>query len=306
MEECDNMNIKIVTAFFDIGRGDYSKLSRSDDKYFEYFKFWARIQNDLTVFCQSKNIDRIKKIRAEFGLEQKTHIIAIDDYQVIEPAIYKKMVEIEKNEKFKEYRLFYDALSNKANYCYIMLLKWWCLYSAAKNEPSNQMMAWLDFGYNHGGELYSNPQDFDFEWNYDFEYKINKFCLCDPNRVSSINNLQFQADCFIGHTAVMPARFCELYWNEMKQSMVSLISLDCIDDDQQLELMVYKKHPEWFSIRICNWFEDMKMCSNQNFETVNIDNNISLKNKARNIISKYRRKKSFFSRTKKRYSEYGR
>lgn len=301
------MNIKIVTAFFDIGRGGYSVLSRSDDKYFEYFKFWARMQNDLTVFCQSKNAERIKKIRQGFGLEKKTHIIVVDDYKAIEPDIYKRMVEIENNEDFKKFRLFYDALSNKADYCYITSLKWWCLCKAAQNEPSDQMMAWLDFGYNHGGELYTNPYDFDFEWNYDdFEDKINMFCLCDPNEVSSIDHLQFQTDCFIGHSAIMPAKFCELYWSEIKQSMLSLLSLDCIDDDQQYELMVYRKYPDWFKIRICNWFEDLKMCSNHNFELVNKDRSLSIKDKILGKIYQLRRREFFISRTRKRYRKYGR
>lgn len=38
------MEIKIVTAFFDIGRGNYSNLSRNNDKYFEYFKFWGGVK----------------------------------------------------------------------------------------------------------------------------------------------------------------------------------------------------------------------------------------------------------------------
>lgn len=258
------------------------------------------------MFCQSKNADKIKKIRSDFGLEKKTHIIVIDDYREIEPDIYRRMVEIEGNENFKEFRLFYDALSNKADYCYIMLLKWWCLYNAAQKEDPNQMMAWLDFGYNHGGELYSNPTNFDFEWDYDFEDKINMFCLCDPGQVNSIDHLQFQADCFIGHTAIMPAKSCELYWDEMKQSMLSLLSLDCIDDDQQLELMVYRKHPEWFKVRICNWFEDMKICSNHNFELANKDHSASIKDKILGKIYQLKRRELFISRTRKRYKKYGR
>lgn len=300
------MNIKIVTAFFDIGRGSYSNMNRSDDKYFEYFKFWARIKNDLTIYCESKNAERIKEIRSSFGLEEKTHIICIDEFKSIEPHIYKRLKEIEKNENFKNFRFFNNALSNKADYCYIMCLKWWCLSNAAQNEDDNQMMAWLDFGYNHGGELYTNPNDFDFEWNYEFESKINKFCLCDPKSVCSIDNLQFQSDCFIGHTAIMPAHYCAKYWVEIKSAMLSLLQLDCMDDDQQLELMVYRNYPEWFEVRICNWFEDMKLCSNQSFEIKKGDTTSSFKSVIRNKVEKYRRKVSFYKRTRNRYLKYGR
>lgn len=300
------MDIKVVTAFFDIGRGDFKKLSRSDDKYFEYFKFWARLKNELTVYCQSQNAERIKEIRKAYGLENKTHIVVVDNYAEIEAQLYNRMIEIENNEKFNNFRFFNDALSNKANYCYIMLLKWWCLCDASQNEDENQMMAWLDFGYNHGGELYTDPNDFDFLWDYEFEHKINKFCLCDPKDVCAIDNLQFQADCFIGHTAVMPAHYCKNYWEEIKQAMISLVSLDCIDDDQQLELMVYKKHPEWFNITICNWFEDMVLCSNREFKLREENNNVSIRSRLRNCIFRNKRKKSFYKRTTFRFKKYGR
>ena len=34
------------------------------------------------------------------------------------------------------------------------------------------MVAWIDFGYNHGGEYYINPEDFNFEWKYNFSNKF--------------------------------------------------------------------------------------------------------------------------------------
>lgn len=300
------MEIKIVTAFFDIGRGESKYLSRSNKKYFEYFTFWASIQNDLTVYCQTKNAQEIMNIRRRYGLEDKTHIKTIDDFFNIEIDIYQKMKDIENNHSFKNFRFFNNALSNTADYCYIMALKWWCLKDAAKLEKSTQMMAWLDFGYNHGGELYVNPRDFNFLWDYDFDEKINCFCLSDPDSVSAIDSLQFQSDCFIGHTAIMPAHYCELFWNEIKNSLVSLLSLDCMDDDQQLELMVYKKHPEWFKIRICNWFEDMVFCGGKSFEVRKEKRTPSIKVRTRYYMEKAKRMSSFKKRTKKRCIIYGR
>lgn len=38
--------ITIVTAFFDIDRSNWQgEMQRSNDKYVEFFKFWARIKN---------------------------------------------------------------------------------------------------------------------------------------------------------------------------------------------------------------------------------------------------------------------
>lgn len=298
------MEIKIVTAFFDIGRGNFSKLSRSDDKYFEYFKFWAGLKNDLTVYCQSMNADRILEIRKKLGLEKRTHIKVIDNFQEIEYDMYQKMCNIAKNPKFHNFRYYNNALSNRADYDYIMCMKWWCLQDAAKNQAPETMMAWLDFGYNHGGERYCDSHDFEFEWDFDFSAKINMFCLSDPSKMLAIDSLQFQADCFIGHTAVMPAKLCKDYWGYIKESMYSLISLDCIDDDQQLMLMIYKRYPELFEIRLCDWFQDMEICSNQSFKIKNINTNKSIKQVIRGIICRIKERDTFINRTKSRKKFY--
>ena len=34
------------------------------------------------------------------------------------------------------------------------------------------MIAWIDFGYDHGGD-YSYSEDFDYCWNYDLEQLIS-------------------------------------------------------------------------------------------------------------------------------------
>lgn len=48
------MSITIVTAFFDIGRGDWSVenghpnyLQRSNEKYFKYFSNLAQLENEM-------------------------------------------------------------------------------------------------------------------------------------------------------------------------------------------------------------------------------------------------------------------
>ena len=38
-------DITIVTAYFDIGRGNWNNSERGNNKYINYFKFWARIKN---------------------------------------------------------------------------------------------------------------------------------------------------------------------------------------------------------------------------------------------------------------------
>ena len=263
--------IKIVTAFFDIGRGTSSVLPRNNEQYFDYFKFWSRIQNEMIVYCEPQNCEKIINIRREYGLEEKTEVIPIPDVFHIEPEIFAHMTEIEHNKQFHSFRYYNKALSNSAKYDYIMLIKWWCLNDAAARSDDDYFLAWIDFGYNHGGERYTKSEDFDFLWDYPFADKVNAFCLSNPDDMTGVDSLQFQKDCFIGHTVVMPQNMCAQWWNRIKEAMWSLISLDCIDDDQQLLLMVYKRYKNDFNIMICDWFEDFLLCSNQSFTVKRIE-----------------------------------
>ena len=83
-------------------------------------------------------------------------------------------------------------------------MKSWFLADAAKKCDPDDFVAWVDFGYNHGGDRYVKSEEFNFLWEYDFPEKINVFCLSDPDKVSLVDSLQFQFDCFIGPTGVRP------------------------------------------------------------------------------------------------------
>ena len=71
--------ITLVTAFFDIGREGFVSIPRSNEKYFNYFRFWSRIKNNLIVYTDSESRDKVLQIRKEFNLEDKTKVIVIDD-----------------------------------------------------------------------------------------------------------------------------------------------------------------------------------------------------------------------------------
>lgn len=62
----------IVTAYFDIGRGEWTankgfreKLARSADVYLDYFKRLAALENDMIVFTSPDLKERIEAIREE-------------------------------------------------------------------------------------------------------------------------------------------------------------------------------------------------------------------------------------------------
>lgn len=293
--------IVIVSAFFDIGRGNSAIYARSNETYFEYFKFWAGIQNKLIIYCHKEYADKILKIRESFGLQKQTEIVIVENIFNIEAELYQKMSNIENKTDFCNFRYYNEAMSNGAKYDYIMLMKYWCLYDASNRVNDNQKLAWIDFGYNHGGKKYINSNDFHFFWEYDFDNKIHLFCLSNPENMCSIDSLQFQKDCITGNL-VVPKEFAKDFWKYIKTAMESLIALDCIDDDQQLLLMVYKLHPELFKVHICDWFDIFLLCSDHHFDLID---NIKPRINAEPAIEQsngYREKfKLFFSKLKNKF-----
>lgn len=252
--------ITIVSAFFYIGRDKVkdADLVRSNKQYFEYFEQWARMRNKLVVYTEPEFVDEVYRIREKFGLREQTVVIPIEDVFAIEKDLLEKMEVVSANEDFRNYRYFVNAMSNNAKYDYIMLMKYWCLQDAVKRGLVEDMTAWLDFGFNHGGDCFTNPEEFGYLWEYEFDRKIHLFALYSPESVLGIRSWQTQKDCIMGPIIVLPKELCEEFWILMRGALEALLWLDCIDDDQQLLLMAYKHKKEIFEIHISDWFLPLK------------------------------------------------
>ena len=83
-------NITVVTAFFDIGRGDLPAefrgrllphhQHRSVETYFEFFKNLAKLKNDMVIYTTREFEDRIRAIRIAEGLGDKTYVMVLPSY----------------------------------------------------------------------------------------------------------------------------------------------------------------------------------------------------------------------------------
>ena len=207
--------IRIVTAFFDIGRARFDDYERDNETYFAYFRFWARIRNEMTVYCAPEHAARIAAIRGEFGLADRTEIVTVADPFSIEPVLYRRMRQAADDSGFRTFR-FYRAPENDAPYSYVTMLKAWCLSDAAGRIAEDCMLAWVDFGINHCGVKYAGSEDFDFLWEYDFPEKITAFCHRDPVEASLIDTLQFMLPVFDGSVVIMPRSLCATYWQAVR------------------------------------------------------------------------------------------
>ena len=260
--------IRIVTAFFDIGRAHFEGYERDNETYFAYFRFWARIRNEMLVYCAPEHAERVLSIREAFGLADRTEVVTVADPFAIEPDLYRRMQRAAEDPGFQSFR-FYRAPENGAPYSYITMLKAWCLSDAASRITEDCFLAWVDFGINHGGVTYARSEEFDFLWDYDFPEKISAFCHADPAGVSLIDTLQLMMPYFDGSVVVMPKALAGHYWESVRGAMEALTKLGCVDDDQMLLLIAYKNEPELFDIRLeKGWYSAFALCSRQRFTLV--------------------------------------
>jgi protein YibB len=282
----------LVTGLFDIGREDYVNNSRSVDKYILDFEFWASINNFLIVFTEQKFKQRIENIRNSRGLLHKTKIIVINDIFSIREDLYKKAKLISTNKDFINFRYRKNALSSKAEYNHIMFLKAYFLFESSELiefKHLTDQFIWIDFGFNHGGSFYTNPNEFNFTIS---EIKVNQIWIFSLSDLYTNQNLIFQVvrnlkDFITGGIFYVPRDRAKWYWEKIQETYNELINTGLIDDDQLLTLSVFKKYPEFFKVSISNWFEPLQLLADRS-----LTNN--------NKYSKYRKKLFSFTYHTKR------
>lgn len=253
--------ITIVTGFFRIKREDWQGFERTDNQYFEHFKVWAKVKNKLIVYVESEELkDRIISFRKELGLENQTKVNIVKDCLELEAGLYTDIVKTTENPIQQLYRLYkLNPEVWNPTYNYIMLLKSWCVCDAIKNNQANGMVAWIDFGYNHGGYPIDMHSDFSFEWSYDFPEKINLFKIQDLDD-RPIFEIVMSMDTYImGGFIVAPSSLWPKFWELLKSSMRSLLECGLSDDDQNIMLMAYRKQPDLYQLHSSMWSCQMKI-----------------------------------------------
>ena len=253
--------ITIVTAFFKIKREDWRGFERSDEQYFEHFKVWAQLKNKLILYVESEELkERVINYRTELGLGEQTIVNVIPNCLELESKLYEDIVKATTNPIQKLFRL--GKLNPEVwnpTYNYIMLLKSWCVCDAIKNNHAEGMIAWIDFGYNHGGYPIDKTSDFSFEWSYDFPDKINMFTIQELDD-RPIFEIVMSMDTYImGGFIVAPSTLWPRFWELLKSSMQSLLDCGMSDDDQNIMLMAYRKQPEICHLHNCKWSCQLKL-----------------------------------------------
>lgn len=247
--------LTLVTSFFDIGRNEWQGFSHGNEQYVSYFKHWARIKNKLIIYAEPKMIDEIQSVRENYGLLDRTSIIPISDVEQIDPELYDALrTAMIQKESWRFHKRLINPESWNYHYNYIMALKIFWVKDAIARGLTDGMSAWIDFGYDHGGQDFPYSEDFDFLWQYDFSHNIHLFQKKELDSKPLFRIVQEMPVYFCGAPVIAPDDMWENFWLEIRRAALVLAECGLADDDQTLTLMAYRRHPEWFQLhKIIYW-----------------------------------------------------
>lgn len=258
--------ITLITGFFDVGRENYAKTPRSQDQYFAYFKRWARLKNDLIVFCQNQAAEKeIMDVRKSYDLERKTKVVVIEDIYAVEKKLYDQMVKIENNDEFLEFRVGRkDWPENKAGYNYVTNMKTYFLHRAVLEfEVKTDSVAWIDFGFDHGGSVYAFEEDFSFLLQCEPSDKITLFLRKNDTRPMFEVIRTVHPDAVATPFFICPTKLVSVLWDQVRKCLYSLAKIGLMDDDQPLLLYASRMKPELFRFKKnSRWFLPIKQHCN--------------------------------------------
>ncbi len=258
-----NMNeISIVTAFFDIGRGDWTPqkglphyLQRTTDTYFDRFANMAKLDNTIIVYTSEDLADKVWDIRKD--KEHKTVVITVD----FEDQFDEYRSSIRKIQNNPDYlaKINPSQIKNpeywSADYVLVNLLKsHFVNHAIGSGTAETDLVAWLDFGYCREPSTLNGVT----LWQYSFDKeKIHLFNIKEYDG-TSLTDIIANNDVHVTGPMIVAS---QKMWPELErlvdESFKELISKDLIDDDQTLLLMSSLKEPEKFElhpISADDWF----------------------------------------------------
>ncbi len=261
-----NNSITIITAFFDIGRGNWNaksgrsdRLERTADTYFNHFKRLAKLDNKIIIFTSPDLKDKILKLREG----KPTHIITIDLQRKFK-FIINKISSIQHSDSFKSL-IKPEQLQNpeywSAEYVLVTNLKAYFINKYIElGLSSDELIAWIDFGYIRKAKTLNGIT----EWKYPFDQnKVNFFSIKDNLNLQDKKGIMEKAinnDTYIigGVIVATKEKWIEFY-HLVFQTQKKLIQSGLIDDDQGVFLICasqkpslvklnYLGHMEWFKV----------------------------------------------------------
>lgn len=256
--------ITIVTAFFDIGRGEISTqdglpdyLIRTTDTYFDYFANLAKLENDMVVFVAKPHVEKVLALRngrptqiIEFDFANKLNYVKKLIHNVQTDAQFISKINPEQIKNIEYWSADYVLVNN---------LKAYFVNKAIKQGVVNtDMVAWVDFGYCRSTETLNGIKS----WEYDFDPKfVHMFTIRKNKKIQSHDDVMkfiFNNEVYIiGGSIVASQNKWQEFLKLLTKNQKSLLQNQIIDDDQGLYLMCLFQNKHMFKLNYLGkkqWF----------------------------------------------------
>ena len=266
------MSITIVTAFFDIGRGNWSVengypcyLERSTEKYFKYFSHLAQLENNMVIFTSTDYVEKIKAIRGDkpttvidICLDEKFHSCKQLIAGVQQSEDFKKNIGAEQLKNPEYWSVEYVLVNNLKSYFVKKAIQ--------VGLVNSSLAAWVDFGYCRNLKTLNKIKVWDFSFSLEkvHFFSIKKTFIINKENVTYaiFNNQAF----IIGGVIVAAPEKWLKFSNLVYQCQIDLLNQNIVDDDQGVYLMTLLKQPELFEIHYLGedqWFDTFKLYADQ-------------------------------------------
>ena len=251
-------NISIVTAFYDIGRGDWSMdveknggplphyLQRSVDKDIDHFSRMCELENEIIVYTSPDLAPRLQAI------SPKVKVVEYD-YFNIHQELRDKIEAIQTDPNFikriNPYQVRNPEYWSK-DYVGVTSLKAFFVHDAfERGLISNEWASWVDFGYCRDDEHIPTSK----KWDYDFTPGLmHYFNYREPSRNQPMENVQLAVlnniVYIIGGVFVAQKEQWSVLKDDMKKSLEVLMQNGLVDDDQGLLLLSYFMKPDMYEL----------------------------------------------------------
>lgn len=245
-------DVTIVTAFFDIGRGDWTPdkglphyLHRTTDTYVERFGNLATLENEMVIYTSADLVDKVTELRGD----RPTKVCTVDYHNSFTEA-REKISAVQKSESYQS-RIAPHQKRNpeywSADYVLVNALKATFISKAIDaGYCNNDLVAWVDFGYcREMSTLYGVNH-----WYSDLDKdKIHLFKLKDYVEGTYIDQIIFNNDVHMVGGAIIAGKDG---WKKLEylvhHSLTNLLENNLIDDDQTLLLMSYLSAKDSFEL----------------------------------------------------------
>lgn len=250
--------ISIVTAFYDIGRGDWSMdmqknggplphyLQRSVDKYIEHFARMCEIDTEIIVYTSPDLAPLLAAVSPNVKVVEY-------DYFNIHKDLRDKIQTIQSDPSFLKRINPYQVRNPEywsKDYVGVTSLKAFFVHDAfERGLITNEWASWVDFGYCRDEEHVPASR----KWEYDFTPGLMHFFnYREPNHrnptadvtIAVLNNIVY----IIGGVFVAQKDQWAILKDDMKKSLEALMSQNLVDDDQGLLLMSYFYNPDMYEL----------------------------------------------------------